>query len=263
MFRPAIPADGLLGWRLLQRTYDTQFQAFQKSPLQKRDTDYFRENIAKVKTAEDLVSDRRLLTVALGAFGLQDDINNRYFIRKILEEGTVREDALANRFSDKRYRDLSKAFGFGPMEFRQNRLSDFPDKIIAAFERQSFEVAVGEQSQTLRIALAAERSFGDIAKSKSSERGKWFEVMGQPPLRQLFETAFNLPKSFFQIDIDQQQKLLAENSKKHFGTSNPGDFADAKLQEKLITRFAAMSQLRESSAGFSSNSAALTLLRGF
>ena len=40
--------------------------------------------------------------MALGAFGLQDDINNRYFIRKILEEGTTNEDALANRFSDTR-----------------------------------------------------------------------------------------------------------------------------------------------------------------
>lgn len=263
MFRPAIPLEGLAGWRLLQRTYDTQFQAFSKSAVLKRDTEYFRENIGKIKTAEDLVSDRRLLTVALGAFGLQDDINNRFFIKKILEEGTIRKDALANRFSDKRYRDLSATFGFGPGEIKRNRLSTFPDQIIGAYQRQSFEVAVGEQSQTLRIALSAERSFAELANNTSSERTKWFEVMGQPPLRQLFETAFNLPASFSQIDIDQQQQLLSDYSRKHFGTSDPAKFADPALQEKLITRFTAMSQMREAAASFAGNAAALTLLRGY
>lgn len=263
MFQPAIPFDGLLGWRMLQRTYDTQFEAFSKSPVQKRDTEYFRENIGKIDTADDLVSDRRLLSVALGAFGLQDDINNRYFIRKILEEGTTNDDALANRFADKRYRDLSAAFGLGPGELPRNRLPNFAEGIIADFERHSFEVAVGEQSQTLRIALAAERSFADMAAAGSSETTNWFEILGQPPMRTLFETVFNLPTSFSQIDIDQQKELLSDSSKKVFGTSDPADFAEPDLQEKLLTRYTALSQLREFNATQSSSSTALTLLRGY
>ena len=102
MFQPLVPTGGLAGWRFLQRTYDTQFEAFNQSVSLQRDTDYFRENIGQVTTAEALVSDRRLLSVALGAFGLQDDVDNRYFIRKVLEEGSVNEDALAVRFADRR-----------------------------------------------------------------------------------------------------------------------------------------------------------------
>ena len=117
MFQPVIPIGGLGGWRFLQQTYDNQFKAFTQSTQLQRGSDYFRENIGKVETAEDLVGDRRLLTVALGAFGLQDDINSQFFIRKILEEGTANEDALANRFSDPRYKEMSQAFGFGPGEF--------------------------------------------------------------------------------------------------------------------------------------------------
>lgn len=263
MFQPAIPFDGLVGWRFLQRTYDTQMDSFSKSPVQKRDAEYFRENIGKINTAEELVSDRRLLTVALGAFGLQDDINNKFLIRKMLEEGTTNDDALANRFADKRYRNLSAAFGFGPAEVQRNRLSDFADRIIADYEKQSFEVAVGEQSQTLRIALAAERSFADIAESGASETANWFEIMSQPPLRTLFETVFNLPASFGQIDIDQQKDILVGKSKKVFGTSDPTAFADPALQERLLTRFTALSQLRESTAAASANSGILTLLRGY
>lgn len=263
MYQPSIPFDGLVGWRVLQRTYDTQFEAFSNSTQLKRDTEYFRENIANVDTAEDLVSDRRLLSVALGAFGLQDDINNKFFIQKILEEGTISDDALANRFADSRYQEFSAEFGFGPAELQKNRLSTFPDEIIGMYERQSFEVAVGEQSQTLRIALTAERSFAELEGSTASETTKWFEIMGQPALRAMFETVFNLPSSFAQIDIDKQQELFAERSQQYFGTSDPSDFADPELQEELLTRYTAMSQLQGSTGFSSSGSAALTLLRGY
>ena len=49
------------------------FDTFTKSIELKRDTEYFQEKISSITSAEELVSDRRLLTVALGAFGLQDD----------------------------------------------------------------------------------------------------------------------------------------------------------------------------------------------
>ena len=79
-FQPVIPAAGLAGWRFLERTYDAQFSAFNAAPELVRDTDYFAANITTVSSAEDLVSDRRLLRVALGAFGLENDIDNRFFI---------------------------------------------------------------------------------------------------------------------------------------------------------------------------------------
>ena len=50
--------------------------------------------------------------VALGAFGLQDDLPNRFFIQKVLEGGTLSTDSLANKLSDPRYAALAKAFGF-------------------------------------------------------------------------------------------------------------------------------------------------------
>ena len=84
-YQPVIPSAGLAGWNFLQRTYDAQFKAFNASAQLQRDTDYFREKVGEIQSAEDLVKDRRLLSVALGAFGLQDDIDNRYFIQKILQ----------------------------------------------------------------------------------------------------------------------------------------------------------------------------------
>ena len=71
-FTPVVPLGGLSGWALLSRTSERQTDLFNKSPQIVRDTEYFEQNIAKITTAEGLVSDRRLLRVALGAFGLQE-----------------------------------------------------------------------------------------------------------------------------------------------------------------------------------------------
>jgi len=234
---------------------------FSQSSFIQRDTDYFRENIGNITNAEDLVADRRLLTVALGAFGLQDDIDNKFFIQKMLGEGTTNEDSFANRFADTRYREFSAEFGLGPGEFRFTTLSSFPEKIVSMFERQSFEVAVGNQSEDLRIALTAERVFADIAKSDASEAGKWFAIMGDPPMRSLFETAFSLPTAFSQIDIDRQQRELSERSKEVFGESDPAAFNQPDLQEALLSRFTALSQLKNFNGGTSGASIALTLLQ--
>ena len=89
---------------------------------------------------------RRMLRVALGAFGLQDDVNNTYFIRKVLEDGTTRPDALANKLADDRYKAMSKAFAFdSPIGPRTARSAFGPD-IVARYRAQQFEIAVGATS---------------------------------------------------------------------------------------------------------------------
>ncbi|XDA98447.1 DUF1217 domain-containing protein [Sulfitobacter sp. LCG007] len=261
MFRPVVPSGGIAGWRFLERTYASQTAAFNKSPSVTRSTDYFRQNIGKIASAEQLVKDRRMLEVALGAFGLQDDIDNRYFIRKMLEEGSKNDDALSNKLSDDRYKAFVKAFGFGPGEVLQVNRPGFADGIVANFLANSFEVAMGEQDETMRIALYAQRTLSDTISAKSSNDAKWFSVMGQPPLRSLFETALNLPKAFGQIDIDQQLSVFKERATKVFGSAELTQFNDPKAIDDLVTKYIARSQIASLGSGASSNSIALTILQ--
>jgi hypothetical protein len=79
-FQPLVPISGYSGWRFLERTLDQQQAAFDESQPIKRVTDKFRDEIGKVLKAEDLINDRDLLSVALGAFGLEADIENKFFI---------------------------------------------------------------------------------------------------------------------------------------------------------------------------------------
>lgn len=259
-FSPVLPFGGLTGWVLLDRTMDRQTELFNKSPQIVRDTEYFEKTIGDIQTAEDLVSDRRLLRVALGAFGLQDDINSRAFIRKILEDGTTRSDALANRLTDPRYKQLTEAFGFGDDESLQTQGSGFGAKITEQFRRREFEVAVGDQDQAMRLALNAERELGAIATDDASENARWFRILGNTPLRKVFETALGLPQSFAQLDLDRQLGEIKSRAERQLGISSLSDLADADVQDQLIRRFLVRDQIASFNTQ-SSHSIALTLLQ--
>lgn len=258
-FIPVVPSGGIVGWRFLERTYDTQLQTHSSSAPVVRDVDYFRENIQSVRTADDLVADRRLMRVALGAFGLSEDINNTFFIKKILADGTTSDEALSNKLADSRYKDLAAAFAFD-RPVPRTQLLTFPDEIIQKFHAQTFEAAVGDQDQDMRLALNTQREVAEIAAGTGSEDTKWFRILGSAPLRNVMETALGLPSSFAQLDLDQQLSVVKEKSQRQFGIESVADFADPEVMDGLIQRFLARSQI---ALGASSNagSIALTLLR--
>ncbi|MBW4974445.1 DUF1217 domain-containing protein [Roseovarius mucosus] len=259
-FTPVVPLGGLSGWALLSRTSERQTDLFNKSPQIVRDTEYFEQNIAKITTAEGLVSDRRLLRVALGAFGLQEDINSRAFIRAILEEGTIRDDAIANRLADDRYKQLSEAFAFADRPIPRTQLSTFGTEITDKFRRREFEVAVGDQNQALRLALNVQRELGDIAGDAETEDTRWFRILGNPPLRRVFEVALGLPDSFGQADLDRQLDEIKSRSAQQLKIGSLSDLSAESVREQLIQRFL----LREQVASFnvqSSQAIALTLLQ--
>ena len=262
-FQPALPIGGFAGWQFLNRTLETQQANFNRSPVVQRDTEYFRERIGQIETAEQLVNDRRLLKVALGAFGLENDLPNRFFIRKILEEGSIDPKALGNRLSDKRYLEMAKAFGFGDFDTPNTKLSDFADRILPGFQSRQFEVAVGNQDENLRLALNLRRDLAELAGSDRSERAKWFAVLGQPPLRKVFETAFSLPQGFGAIDLDRQVTILQERTRRSFGESSISQFTDPDKLENLTRQFLLRGDLQNASfGGFTRGAAALQLLQG-
>jgi hypothetical protein len=236
-FSPALPFGGYGGWTVLKRTVPAQMAAFDAQPQQKRDMDYFRENIAKVRTADALVADRRLLQVALGAFGLEGDINNKAFIRKVLAEGTLKEGSFANRLADKQYQKLSAAFGFGDFTTPRNVISGFADRILSQYRQRGFETAVGAQNANFRLAMNIERELPALAARQGSEDFLWLTVLGSAPMRSVFQTAFGLPSSFASIDLDKQLETLKDRTASAFGSASVRQFTDPQKTEALVRRF--------------------------
>lgn len=259
-FQPIVPFGGVAGWSFLQRTQDAQRQAFETAPEIKRDLAYFAENIGKVETADDLVADYRLLRVALGAFGLDDDVPNKAFIRKVLEEGSVDPESFANRMVDKRYLALAKAFGFD-LGTPNTVMSDFADTITTGYKTRQFEIAVGDQDFDLRLSLALERDLGEIVSSDNTADGKWYAILGNAPLLTVFQTALNLPKEMAQLDIDDQVEVMQERAERVFGDSGIDQFGAPDRVEELNRLFLVRAQINEISTGLSPGAIALTLLQ--
>lgn len=261
-FTPLVPFSGTVGWKFLQRTQERQQETFEKSPQITRNAEAFRERIASIGSAKELVADRQLLEVALGAFGLDDDINGKALIEKVLDSNPDDKKSLAVRFADKRYLALAQAFGFGNPAGARNAEAGFADRILESYKDRGFEVAVGEQDQNMRLAMGLERELETItSQTKLSQDAQWFSVMASPPLRAVFETAFGIPKSVGAIDLDQQLTIFKDRAERYFGTSKVSDFADPEKLASLRDRFLLYSDLESFSASTTSpGSIALTLL---
>lgn len=258
-FQPVVPFSGTAGWAFLQRTQAAQQAAFDQSPVIRRDVAYFIENIGTVETAEDLVSDYRLLKVALGAFGLDEDLPNKAYIRKVLEEGALDPESFANRMVDKRYLALTEAFGFD-LDPANTQLSDFAEGIVAGYRTRQFEIAVGTQDNDMRLAMGLARELGDIVESDNTEDGRWYAVLGNPPLREVFETALGLPPAFAALDIDRQVQELRTRVGTAFGAGEVAQFSDPEKLDELNRLFLVRGQVASGQGGMSSGVIALTLL---
>lgn len=259
-FQPAIPTSGIVGWRFLQRTYSAQLQSFSEAAVNERESNYFLENIQNVQSAEDLVSDRRLLQVALGAFGLDDDLDNTFFIQKVLSDGTNADDALANRLADSRYREFSDAFGLGPGQTRKTGLITDMEKIAKASLVAQFETSVGEADESLRIALYAQHALRDLADQTGSDTKKWYDLMSLPPLRSMMETALGLPSSFGELDIDKQLEIFRDKLSGVTGSSELSQFSSPSAIEDLTDTYLARDQIAQLQDTISPAQTALILL---
>lgn len=260
MFRPVLPLSGLPGWIMLNRTIGAQRAAFDAAPEIARDTDYFEARIGTISSAEDLVADRRLLRVALGAFGLQDNLNNRFLVRKVLESRLEDPKSLANALSDDRYRQLSAAFGFGDSGGPRTADPGFGTGIAARFRARSFEVAVGDRDQALRLAMNAARELGALGADDASDTTRWLRILGTPPLRTVFETAFGLPSGVVQLDLDRQVEIFKRSARQKFGIDSLDAFTDAGVRDKLIEAYLLRDQLK-SGGSLTPRAIALTLLQ--
>ncbi|GGG78584.1 hypothetical protein GCM10011415_29480 [Salipiger pallidus] len=133
-YTPMISGSGLVGWQMLQRTISTQKAAFDNSPEIARESKYFRENIGSIATAENLVENRRLLNVTLSAFGLQDQIESKFLIQRVLEEDPDAEGSLVSRLGNSAYTALANILDFSETVFHKTQEEGFGVSIFQRYE---------------------------------------------------------------------------------------------------------------------------------
>lgn len=250
-------SGGYLGWKILERTGGRQREALSNSPSEKASKDYFAQRSKEIKSADDLIGDYKSLKVVLRAFGLDADINNKFFLKKVLEADPTDKSSLVSRLSDKRYMALNLA-----MKFNQTGEGGPIDTtaIISKYVDRSFEKNIGQRYSEIELALNAQRELPVIAASGSTENAKWFQILGSKPLRQIFETAYGLGSSFSAIPIDRQLTIIKQKTKDFTGSENMSQFGSPESLDATLRRYLLHSQVN-SALSSSAAANAVTLLK--
>jgi len=197
----------------------------------------------------------------LGAFGLEDEIDKKFFIQKALQEGTDDPSSFANSLVDPRYAEMAEAFGFGNLAGPNNVLSDFSSKIVSQYKERQFEVAVGQNNNALRLAMNFSREISEYADAPDPDGTAWFSLMGNKPLREVMEAALGLPTQFGALDVDLQQGMFREKARATFGDSSLAVFKDPEIVSKAINTYLAREQINEGPSALTAGAGALQLLQ--
>lgn len=252
-----VGSGGYIGWKTLERTLSRQRDAFSQNISIKSAHKYFSEKARLIKTADDVVSDYRLLTISLRAFGLDADISNKFFIKKVLEADPDDSSSIVNRLSDKRYLQLNQAMRLGVSGIPAR--IEFND-IISKYEIRSFEKNVGERHPEIELALNARRELPEIAATESSNNAKWYQILGSRSLRRIFEVAYGLGNSFSALPIDRQLSDIKSKTQSLTGSDSMSQFKSTDSLDALLRRYLLRNQIRAVSTR-TPYSNALTLLK--
>ncbi|HEY1096821.1 MAG TPA: DUF1217 domain-containing protein, partial [Alphaproteobacteria bacterium] len=95
-------------WQVLLKDPAKQIDKFAKNKDIQRDLEYFKKNIGKFETVEDLLKDQRATRVLLSAYDLENEMTGLGRIKKILTEDPTSSNALSAKLIDKRFSIIAK-----------------------------------------------------------------------------------------------------------------------------------------------------------
>ncbi|HEY6631200.1 MAG TPA: DUF1217 domain-containing protein [Rhizobiaceae bacterium] len=197
------------------------------------ETDYYLSRVGAVRSVDDLMADRRLLSYALAAYGIDPVTEPPSRIRQMLEGGIADPKSPANQLTDKAYVAFVTAFNFA--EYGEATTTRTPAQLpsIDKFLRQTLEQNAGKENEGVRLALYFERKAADLT--------NFYEILADPALAKVVRTALSLPDAFASADIDRQVKFFEEKLEIQ-------DFTDPARLEKFLTRFTSMWEVNNPTA---------------
>ena len=202
-----------------------RFQKFEADQTSvKSATAYYQANIGKVKSVDELLGNYRLLSYALSAYGLGDQINNKALIKKVLAEGTSRPGALANTLPNVAWKTFAKAFNFSHTGSAAPTSSASVATAVSGYNEQQLEVDQGSTNVGVQLALYFKRVAPTISNG--------YSVLADKNLLQVAQTIFNLPPT---SNVD----LIDKGAKQIEKLMPASDLQDPVKMARLTSRFTA------------------------
>ncbi|SKA30537.1 DUF1217 domain-containing protein [Consotaella salsifontis] len=144
----------LLAYRMVANDPDRALARVEANPVNKREAEYYQDNIGNVRSVDDFIGNFRLFRFAMTAYGLEEKVNQQGFMRKVLESDLSDKNSFANRLVDKRFVAFAKAFNFSA----DGSVSSTPEIQTATQENNTVE-AYSEWRVRNATAAAAETNY--------------------------------------------------------------------------------------------------------
>jgi hypothetical protein len=197
-------------------------------PAVKTATAYYEANIGGVTSIQDFVGNYRLLSYALNAYGLGDQINATALITQVLEGGVSNPKSLANTLTDSRWKAFAEAFNFVGKGAGSVSAPSAVQTTTSDYVEQQLESDQGAQDIGVQLALYFQR----VAPTVTSEYG----ILADPNLLEVAQTIFGLSPATSATNIDLQAQTLAK-------LMPISQLQDPEKLKQLTERFTAMYDL--------------------
>lgn len=146
-------------------------------------TTYYEENIGKVTSVDEFVSDYRLFSYAMKAYGLEDMTYAKAFMTKILESDLSDDSSFANSLTDTRYQEFASAYNFSG-DTATAQTSAQTDRLTTAY-KDSFE----EEEASIKTEVS-------YFASKIGSVDDVNDIVGNDRLRSYVLESFGLDSSY-------------------------------------------------------------------
>jgi hypothetical protein len=191
-------------------------------PAVKTASAYYAANIGSLKSISDLVGNYRLLSYALNAYGLGDQINSTGLITKVLEGGVTNPKSLANTLPNAQWKAFAAAYNFVDSGATPPSSTSAIATTTSDYVEQQLESDQGGQDVGVQLALYFQR----VAPTVTSEYG----ILADPNLLQVAATIMGLPPA---AAADLRPQTLSE-------FMPLSDLKDPAKLTELTERFTAM-----------------------
>jgi len=197
------------------------------------ETKYYRDQIEKVSSVTDLMSDKRLVNFILRAEGIDPATVKSSDLEKMFKSDLEDPRSFVNQLEDQRFRFLVASFNFSASgEISQEAISVQTRRTLMdtqnMYLRQTLEEQVGEENEGARLALYFQRMAPTIKNV--------YEILADNALAAVVRTALGLPEEVANSDVDVQAKLMKRSL-------DLEEFQDPEKVEKFLDKFLAFYEL--------------------
>ena len=194
-----------------------------QEPAVKTATQYYQANIGKVTSISQFVGNYRLLSYALDAYGLGDQINNTALITQVLQGGVTNPKSLANTLSNNQWKAFATAFNFVGQGAASVSAASAVETTENNYVEQQLESDQGNEDPGVQLAMYFQR----VAPTVTSSYG----LLADKNLLEVVQTIFGISPDT--TNIDQEAKEVSN-------LIPLSELQDPTKVKQLVERFTAM-----------------------